>query len=64
MARKRSIDVEALRRVCIALESQEPRMREATLRFAWDKYVTHADTAPDQTGLTATAPPRKDPADA
>lgn len=36
-------DVNAIQIGIAAMETATPRMREATLKFLWDKYITHAD---------------------
>lgn len=35
-------DIEGLELICEGLEKTSPRMRRASLEFAWDKYVTRA----------------------
>lgn len=32
-------DIDALKMICEAMENTQPRMRQAALQFAWNKYV-------------------------
>lgn len=41
-------DFKALRHCADVLTKSCPRMREATLRWLWDVFVTNAKTAPKQ----------------
>ena len=45
-------DVEQLSRASAAIEATSVRMRRATLEYLWDKFITHADTAPAPVSAT------------